>query len=175
MFTIHEARRIITMDPAQPTATALALQGSEIVYVGDDAGVAPFVGPRTRVVSGGNLTVLPGLTDAHAHLSGLGLSLSKLELRGELSAALIIAKVQQAAQRYGFVIRPEITNSVPGDLGGYAPLNVARIQGIHSGPLYHTSGDVLESISTPGLEKAARFYAYLIEHAMTMPKGDINP
>ena len=76
---------------------------------------------------------------------------------------------------HAFVIRPEITNSVPGDLGGYAPLNVARIQGIHSGPLYHTSGDVLESISTPGLEKAARFYAYLIEHAMTMPKGDINP
>jgi hypothetical protein len=91
------------------------------------------------------------------------------------SAPALIGLVKQAAQRYGFVIRPEITNSVPGDLGGYAPLNVARIQGIHSGPLYHTSGDVLDSISTPGLEKAARFYAYLIEQVMKMPKGDINP
>jgi hypothetical protein len=64
---------------------------------------------------------------------------------------------------------------VPGDLGGYAPLNVARIQGIHSGPLYHTSGDTLDSISSPGLEKAARFYAYLIEQAMTASAKDLNP
>ncbi len=91
------------------------------------------------------------------------------------SSPALVNLVKQSAARYGFVIRPEVTNSVPGDLGGYAPLNVARIQGIHSGPLYHTSGDVLESISTPGLEKAARFYAYLIEQAMKMPKSDINP
>lgn len=83
--------------------------------------------------------------------------------------------VKAAAQRYGFVIRPEIVNTVPGDLGGYAPLNVARIQGIHSGPLYHTSGDVLESLSNAGLEKAARFYAYLIEQAGKATKADINP
>jgi hypothetical protein len=91
------------------------------------------------------------------------------------SSPALIDLVKQGAQRYGFVIRPEITNSVPGDLGGYAPLNVARIQGIHSGPLYHTSGDVLASISTPGLEKAARFYAWLIEQASVMPKSEINP
>jgi hypothetical protein len=91
------------------------------------------------------------------------------------SSSALISLVKQGAARYGFVIRSEITNSVPGDLGGYAPLNVARIQGIHSGPLYHTSGDVLESISTPGLEKAARFYAWLIEQASKMPKAEINP
>lgn len=83
--------------------------------------------------------------------------------------------VKEAAQRYGFVIRPEIVNTVPGDLGGYAPLNVARMQGIHSGPLYHTSGDVLESISVEGLEKAARFYAYVIEQAGKAKKDEINP
>ena len=87
----------------------------------------------------------------------------------------LVNLVKQASQRYGFAINPEITNSVPGDLGGYAPLNVARIQGIHSGPLYHTSGDMLESISEPGLEKAARFYAYLIEQAMTASAKDLNP
>ncbi|HEX5008509.1 MAG TPA: M28 family peptidase, partial [Hyphomonadaceae bacterium] len=76
------------------------------------------------------------------------------------SSPFLVNLVKQAAQRYGFVIRPDVTNSVPGDLGGYASLNVARIQGIHSGPLYHTSGDTLESISSAGLEKAARFYAY---------------
>jgi hypothetical protein len=91
------------------------------------------------------------------------------------SAPFLSNLVRQAAQRYGFVIRPEIVNTVPGDLGGYAPLNVARIQGIHSGPLYHTSGDVLDSISTAGLEKAARFYAYVIEQAAKAPEAQINP
>lgn len=91
------------------------------------------------------------------------------------SSPFLISAVKAAAERYGFVIRPDITNTVPGDLGGYAPLNIARIQAIHSGPLYHTSGDVLESISGPGLEKAARFYAHLIEQAAKAPKGEINP
>jgi hypothetical protein len=91
------------------------------------------------------------------------------------SSPFVVNLVKQAAARYGFVIRPEIVNTVPGDLGGYAPLNVARIQGIHSGPLYHTSGDVLESISTPGLEKAARFYAYVIEQAAKAPATELNP
>jgi hypothetical protein len=91
------------------------------------------------------------------------------------SSPALIAAVKAAAERYGFAIRPDVTNSVPGDLGGYAPLNVARIQGIHSGPLYHTSGDILESISEPGLEKAARFYAHLIEQVAKMPKAEINP
>ncbi len=87
----------------------------------------------------------------------------------------LVSTVKSAAQRYGFVLSGEPTNSVPGDLGGYAPLNVARIQGIHSGPLYHTSGDTLASISEAGLEKAARFYAYLIEAAGKAAAADINP
>jgi hypothetical protein len=91
------------------------------------------------------------------------------------SSPFLVNLVKQGAQRHGFVIRPEIVNTVPGDLGGYAPLNVARIQGIHSGPLYHTSGDILASISEAGLEKAARFYAYVIEQAAKAPAVEINP
>jgi hypothetical protein len=91
------------------------------------------------------------------------------------SSPFLVNLVKQAAQRYGFIIRPEIVDTVPGDLGGYAPLNVARIQGIHSGPLYHTSGDSLASISEAGLEKAARFYAYVIEQAAKAPAASINP
>ena len=87
----------------------------------------------------------------------------------------LVKTVKDAAARYGFTMQPEITNSVPGDLGGYAPLNVARIQGIHSGPLYHTSGDVLTSISEQGLERAARFYAYILEAALKAPNSEINP
>jgi hypothetical protein len=78
-------------------------------------------------------------------------------------------------ERYGFNLNPTFTTSVAGDLGGYAPLGVARLQAIHSGNMYHASGDVLETISVPGLERAARFYAYLIGEAAKAPRASINP
>ena len=90
-------------------------------------------------------------------------------------APLLVQAIKTGADRYGYTYNADITNSVPGDLGGYAPLGVARVQGIHSGPLYHTSGDVTETISTPGLERAARFYAWFIDQVAKAPKDQINP
>jgi hypothetical protein len=82
---------------------------------------------------------------------------------GISNEAPAIAEIaRRGMQRYGFALRPTFTSSIAGDLGGYAPLNVPRVQAIHSGPMYHTSGDTLDTISTPGLERAARFYAYFI-------------
>jgi hypothetical protein len=77
-------------------------------------------------------------------------------------APAIADVARRAMQRYGFALRPQFTSSIAGDLGGYAPLGVPRVQAIHSGPMYHTSGDTLDTISTPGLERAARFYAYFV-------------
>ncbi len=90
-------------------------------------------------------------------------------------APYIQAVARRAMERYGFALRPAFTNTVPGDLGGYAPLDVPRVQAIHSGPLYHTSGDVLDSISTPGLERAARFYAYFIADVAAAPRSELQP
>jgi hypothetical protein len=78
-------------------------------------------------------------------------------------------------QRYGFRLNPQFTTTVAGDLGGYSPLGVARVQAIHSGPMYHASGDVLDTISIPGLERAARFYTYFVTEAAKAPREQINP
>ena len=104
--------RVITMDPARPVATAVAVRQGTIVYVGDDAGAESFVGPHTRIIAGRpnaaapgstdgatELTVLPGLIDAHAHLVGLGLSLAHLELRGLRSPAEIVTAVQAQVKK----------------------------------------------------------------------------
>ena len=42
--------RIHTGDTARPTAAALAVRDGRITAMGDDADIAPFVGPETRVV-----------------------------------------------------------------------------------------------------------------------------
>ena len=81
----------------------------------------------------------------------------------------------KARERYGFNIGTNFGSNVPGDLGGYEPLGVARVQAIHSGPMYHTSGDTLDTISLPGLERAARFFAYFVGEASKAPRNAIDP
>jgi hypothetical protein len=82
---------------------------------------------------------------------------------------------KRGMQRYGFALRPQFSSSIAGDLGGYAPLGVPRVQAIHSGPMYHTSGDTLDTISTPGLERAARFYAFFIGEVASADRTSLQP
>jgi peptidase M28-like protein len=90
-------------------------------------------------------------------------------------APFLVDLAKRGMERYGFNLNPTFSSSVPGDLGGYAPIGVARVQAIHSGPMYHTSGDVLETISVPGLERAARFYAFFVREAAQAPRKALNP
>ncbi|RKT55746.1 amidohydrolase [Saccharothrix australiensis] len=64
---------IHTMDPARPSATALAVRDDLVVAVGDAPDVREHLGPRTEVVDGRGLVITPGLVDSHQHpLLGLG-------------------------------------------------------------------------------------------------------
>jgi hypothetical protein len=90
-------------------------------------------------------------------------------------APAIADMARRGMQRYGFVLRPQFSSSIAGDLGGYAPLGVPRVQAIHSGPMYHTSGDTLDSISTPGLERAARFYAFFVGEVAKADRTALQP
>jgi predicted amidohydrolase YtcJ len=65
---------VITEDPAQPQASALAVRAGRIAYVGDDAGARRWVGHSTRVLQAGGATVLPGLIDSHIHVMDGALS-----------------------------------------------------------------------------------------------------
>ena len=89
-------------------------------------------------------------------------------------ASFLIDVGQRGMERYGFNLNPEFRAGVPGDLGGYRSLGVPRVQAIHSGPMYHTSGDVLETISASGLERAARFYAFFVREVAKAPRDDIG-
>ena len=58
---------IYTMESDQPWASALAVHGARIVFVGAEADAAGYVGPNTRVVDLDGAMVMPGLIDAHVH------------------------------------------------------------------------------------------------------------
>jgi predicted amidohydrolase YtcJ len=55
--------------------------------------------PNARVIDVHGTTVMPGLTDAHGHLYGLGLSLDTVNVIGAPSYADVIARVRDRAQR----------------------------------------------------------------------------
>ncbi len=70
-----------TQDPSQPVAQAVAITGRHLRAVGLDAAVRRLIGPKTRVVQLHGRLVVPGLTDAHAHLVSLGQEQEELDLR----------------------------------------------------------------------------------------------
>ena len=80
-----------TLDPERPHATALAVRGDRIVFVGDAAGAETFRAGAKRVIDLQGATVVPGLNDAHMHLEGIGAR----ELLFDLEGTKSIAELQQ--------------------------------------------------------------------------------
>jgi predicted amidohydrolase YtcJ len=60
--------KIITVDSAFTIAQAIAIAGDRILAVGPDAAMVPHTGPATRIIDLNGKTVIPGITDGHAHL-----------------------------------------------------------------------------------------------------------
>src|SRR5262245_21964600 len=88
-----------TLNAAQPKAEAIAIAGNRIVAVGTDAEIEELVVPATRVVDLHGATVIPGFTESHGHLMGLGDSRLSVDLNGTKSWPEIVAKVAAEAKR----------------------------------------------------------------------------
>ncbi len=85
---------VYTANDKTPQAQAIAVKGDRIVFVGSNAAAQKYVGPNTRTVDLHGNTVLPGFTDAHQHLSGVGLREMTLNLEGTNSLEDFLAKVK---------------------------------------------------------------------------------
>jgi len=75
---VFRRANILTLDPARPRASALAVLGDRLVAVGDDDDLAGLTARRT--VDLGGATVVPGFHDAHNHCVFFGMSLDELPL-----------------------------------------------------------------------------------------------
>lgn len=87
---------IYTVDAQRPSASAIAIRGNKILFVGED--VTRFLGPETKKIDARGRAVFPGFIDSHGHMESLGQALGSLDLRGVASQAEIASKVAKAAE-----------------------------------------------------------------------------
>jgi hypothetical protein len=91
------------------------------------------------------------------------------------SAPFLDDLAQQGVARFGVNFISDKSTMQSGETGGFADVNAPKITIMQAPPLYHTTGEVLDVISTPGLERMARFLAYLIDEAAKAPREKLNP
>jgi predicted amidohydrolase YtcJ len=85
---------VYTTNDRQPHAEAVAVKGDRIVFVGTGAAARAYQGAKTKVVDLHGATVLPGMTDAHHHLEGVGFREMTLNLEGITNLPDFLAKVK---------------------------------------------------------------------------------
>ena len=86
---------IYTAVDTKPRAEAIAVTGERISFVGSSAEARKLAAKETRVIDLAGKTVLPGLTDAHAHIFGVGEREMTLNLEGTTTRDEFLAKVKE--------------------------------------------------------------------------------
>jgi predicted amidohydrolase YtcJ len=85
---------VYTANDRQRKAEAIAVKSERIVFVGSSAAARRYAGKNTRVVDLAGKTVLPGMTDSHYHLIGVGERELTLNLEGVTNLQDFLAKVK---------------------------------------------------------------------------------
>ena len=111
-------------------------------------------GYREFIADSGEAPIVAGITNESAFLQTL---------------------FDKGVQRYGTNFVSGNSTMASGEGGGYRAAGVPIITTMQAPPLYHTSGEVAEAISVPGMERMARFMAWFVKQVDQAPRTDINP
>jgi hypothetical protein len=91
------------------------------------------------------------------------------------NSPLLQGLIDGGPARYGVNFISERSTFQSGEAGGWTTLNVAKVCVMQAPPLYHTTGEVFDVISTPGLERVARFLAYFVKETNKATRAQIDP
>jgi predicted amidohydrolase YtcJ len=91
--------KVVTVDSDFSIEEAVAVRDGSIVFVGRNKAVKPYIGNKTKVLTFKNKLILPGLIDAHAHMSGLGKKLTRFNTNSCTSFEEIVGKVADEVKK----------------------------------------------------------------------------
>lgn len=92
---------VYTQEASQPWAEAVAIHGQQILAVGSTPSTLALAGPQTALIDLRGRLLLPGLCDAHLHLSQYALGLHRVQLASTRSRAEMLERIAAAAARPG--------------------------------------------------------------------------
>src|SRR5205823_13336921 len=93
--TIFINGNIYTVNENQPSAQAFAVKNDRIIFVGANADGEKFRVGKTHIVDLTGKTVMPGFTDSHCHIFGIGEREMTLNLEGTNTREDFLAKVKE--------------------------------------------------------------------------------
>jgi predicted amidohydrolase YtcJ len=83
--------------PVGPEASAVAVTGGRIAWIGGEDGISGWIGPQTRVVDLQGQMLLPGFIDSHVHLAEGGIELDECALDALETPEAQVAAVRDCA------------------------------------------------------------------------------
>jgi predicted amidohydrolase YtcJ len=86
---------IYTVNERQLHAEAIAIKKDRIVFVGSNTAAKKLANDKTRIVDLAGKTVVPGLTDSHCHIFGIGEREMNLNLEGTNAREDFLTKVKE--------------------------------------------------------------------------------
>ncbi len=98
--------KVLTADPEDSLAEALAVKGDKILAVGSDSEIRELAGGSTEVIDLGRKTILPGINDSHTHSAMYGGSRPPLTLDVSFPAVRSIADIKEAVRARAATIKP---------------------------------------------------------------------
>ena len=91
---VFSGGHVHTVDPARPSAEAVAVKDGRIVAIGDVPEIAGHVGQRTRVVDLAGRLLVPGFQDAHVHPVFGGLDQLQCDVRESRGRDGVLATIR---------------------------------------------------------------------------------
>jgi len=92
--------KIITVDPQDTIAEAVAVKYDKILAVGRNEKIKPLVGPETKVIDLEGKMVCPGFIDSHLHPPGAGISLLyEVNCRDCKSIEELLEKIRERVEK----------------------------------------------------------------------------
>src|SRR5829696_1543413 len=109
--------KVLTVDPNNTQAEAVAIRGNTFAAVGTTAAIRKMAGPETRVIDAGGRTVVPGFIESHVHATGAA--------RGEVSQRFVQL---QSIQEIKDWVRARAREAGPGGWVQLPRVDVTRIK-----------------------------------------------
>ena len=99
--TIFLNGTVHTVNDSAPEAEAIAIKSERILFVGSNDEAKKYAGPATRTIDLAGKTVVPGFTDSHYHIFGVGERLIQLNLENTTTYQLLLDTVKRQAEELG--------------------------------------------------------------------------